>query len=177
MQRSNVAILREVALLEHLKSRHLDVNIHKTFIEDKTATFPIYNLLGQLKGFQQYRPDKPKKIANHPREAKYFTRGTGFWGLESWSFSNSIFLVEGVFDAARLTSRRLSALAVLSSDLSELQKTQLKLIKIQRPIIALCDGDAAGLKLAKYAHYSYIMKEDVSAASEKELCKVTRGHL
>jgi DNA primase len=177
VQCRNVAVPWEIVLLEHLKSRHLDISLHRVFIEGETATFPIYNLLGEFTGFQQYRPSGFKKVPNNPREGKYFTRGKGFWGLESWSFTNTIFIVEGLFDAARLTQRRISALAVLSCDPSKEIKDQLRLIRMQRPVVALCDNDSAGKRLGRLAHRSYTMLDDVGSASEEELISITRGHI
>jgi hypothetical protein len=76
-----------------------------------------------MTGFQQYRPAANKQKDNHPRDSRYFTyrknRVVGVWGLESWSLSNTLFVTEGVFDAARLTARGYSAIATLSNDLDD----------------------------------------------------------
>ena len=47
-------------LTEHLKSRHLDMTLHHPVLDEgtRTVTFFLYNLSGQLVGFQQYKPDE-----------------------------------------------------------------------------------------------------------------------
>lgn len=142
-------------VLEHLKDRHLDVELHRPMVDevDRVATFYLYNLSGQVVGYQQYRPEGLKKPNNNPKEGKYFTYSKqptlAVFGVESLHLTpHVVFLVEGVFDAARLTAKGVSALAVLSNnsgkDLSNW------LMMLNRKVVAVCDNDAAGRKLAKF---------------------------
>lgn len=125
---------------------------------ERTATFLLYNLSGQLVGFQQHRPDAaktPQKMG--PREARYFTYRKqpthGVWGLESLYLSKGpVFLTEGVFDAARLTALGQSALATCCNDPQKDLRNWLMML--QRPVVVVCDNDAAGRKLAKFGHYA-----------------------
>ena len=162
-------------LLNHLLSRHLDVNLHKVWIDEKRmkVTFPLYNLCGQMIGYQQYYPLGSKDFNNDPREGKYFTRspsGAALWGMESWSLSYPLFLTEGLFDAARMTSRGCSALACFTNNPKHIQNW-LWTISQFRPIIALCDRDDSGIKLAKYGTESYIIQsaKDLGDADESEV--------
>ncbi len=142
-------------VLEHLKGRHLDLNLHNPMIDEveRVATFYLYNLTGQIVGYQQYRPDAGKTKNNHPKEARYFTfrkqPTLALWGMESFYLTpHVLFLTEGAFDAARLTERGYSALATLSNDPSPDLKNWLRMLN--RKVVAVCDNDKAGLKLAKF---------------------------
>jgi hypothetical protein len=168
----------------HLESRHYDYNLHSTFFseDDAEAFFLLYNLSGQIVGYQKYNPLLPKFGSNDPKLSKYYTWKTkienktmvGLWGLESWNFTNTLFVCEGVFDAARLTSRGASAVATLSNDLSPPFKALFKLFRTMRPVVALTDSDDAGSKLAKAGHTSYSTKnsKDMGDASEDEVSYV-----
>jgi hypothetical protein len=98
------------------------MNLHRAWLGEDTATVPLWNLSGQLVGYQQYRPNASKEAKNDPREGRYFTRlardRVGVWGLESWSFSDTLFLCEGVFDACKVTWLGYSALAVFSTEVN-----------------------------------------------------------
>lgn len=154
------------SVLLHLYDRYLDLSLHTAWIDESNgvATFPLYNLLGKIVGYQQYRPEGEKKKFNNPKEGKYFTyrkdNVVGVWGLESWNLSNTLFITEGVFDAARLTDRGYSAIAMLANDLDRAHQNWLWVVRHQRPVVAVCDNDKAGLKLAKYGTTSYIMEDD-----------------
>jgi hypothetical protein len=39
--------------------------------------------------------------------------------MESWRWTNTLFITEGIFDAARLTERGASAIAMASNDLDK----------------------------------------------------------
>jgi len=142
-------------LTDHLRKRHLDVNLHRPVLDDveRVVTFFLYNLSGQLVGYQQYRPEGEKKPHNNPKFGKYFTYKKqptlAVWGVESLHLTpHVVFLTEGLFDAARLTERGYSALAALSNDPTpELGNW---LWCLNRRVVAVCDNDKAGKKLAKF---------------------------
>ena len=142
-------------LKEHLKSRHLDLELHRPVLDEVegVATFYLWNLSGQLVGYQQYRPLGEKKPQNNPKEGKYFTYRNQptqtVWGVESLYLSPSVvFVCEGVFDAARLTERGFSALAVLSNNPNSDLRNWLTCLN--RRVVTVCDNDSAGLRLAKF---------------------------
>jgi len=159
---------------EHLKARHFDTRLHKVWIDEDegVATYPLWNLIGQMVGFQQYRPAADKQPRNHPRNSRYFTyrkNGTvGVWGMESWNLSNTLFVTEGAFDAARLTSMGYSAIATLSNDVDSTLKRWLWVVRQTRRVVAVCDNDAAGRKLAKCGNAFHIMTDykDLGEASD-----------
>lgn len=164
----------EGAVFKNLKSRHLDMNLHTVWIDEDSgvAVFPLWNLSGQLVGYQNYRPNATKEKKNHPREGRYFTflkdGKLGVWGLESWNLTDTLFVTEGIFDAARLTERGYSAIATLSNDPVKL-KEWFWIIRQLRTVIVICDPDTAGRKLGKYGHESFLMDSefDLGAAPEK----------
>lgn len=128
-------------------------------------------------GFQRYYPYGDKKVFNNPSVGKYYNyRGSSdvaVWGLESWNLSNTLFLTEGVFDAARLTWHGMSALAVLSNDPDKSTTRWLWTVRKIRPVVAVCDNDKAGLKLAKYGTFSEIVEgHDLGDASEEYVKKL-----
>lgn len=159
---------------QHLLSRHLDMSLHRVWIAEELhcASFPLYNLSGKLLGYQRYRPGASKALNNDPREGRYFTRlvngDIGIWGLESWSLSNTLFLVEGLFDAARLTSRGYSAIAVFSNEPSYSAREWLYASCSNRRVVAVCDNDTPGRKLSRYGHTHHVMEDgkDLGEASD-----------
>ena len=170
-------------LYQHLVYRNLNFNLHHVWLDEakQVATFPLYNLAGTLLGYQQYRPDGSKAVNNDPREGKYFTRKPtnpepSYWGVESWNLSNTLFLVEGLFDAARLTSLGYSALAVFTNNPGSNFMGFVSLVQKMRPVVVVCDNDAAGIKLAKYGHtYTTLSSgKDVSEADELEVLEIVK---
>ena len=160
----------------HLSSRFLDVNIHRTLIdeEEQVATFFLYNLSGQIVGYQQYRPLGEKYDYQNPRTGKYFTYRNkhhptvALFGLESYDFTPDIlFVVEGVFDAARLTSQGISCVATLCNNPP--RDYQNFFTCLPRKVVIVCDGDKEGIKLAKFGdNYMVVPKEfkDLGAAPD-----------
>jgi DNA primase len=166
---------------ENLKARHMDTGLHTVWVDEAegVATFPLWNLSGQMVGFQQYRPAADKRKDNHPRDSRYFTyrknRVVGVWGLESWSLSNTLFVTEGVFDAARLTYLGYSAIATLSNDVDDSLKRWLWTIRKVRLVVAVCDNDAAGRRLAKYGDlYHVVDSSDLGDASEEYVTQLLK---
>ena len=169
-------------LTEHLKSRHLDMSLHTVWIDqvEGVATFPFWNLSGCMRGYQQYRPSGDKKKFNNPKEGRYYTYRSKFnpdknrasevavWGMESWYLTNVLFITEGIFDAARLTELGVSAIAMAANDLDKTTARWLSTVRRFRPVVAVCDGDKAGRRLAKQGHVSIIMPDgtDLGGASD-----------
>ena len=157
-------------LVSHLHDRRLDITLHRPVIsvEDTVVTFFLWNISGQLVGYQQYRPSGSKKH-NNPRSGRYFTYKTpgtvAVWGIESLCFAGPVFVCEGIFDAARLTELGKPAIAVLSSNPDS--STCNFLSCLGRPTIAVCDNDTAGKQLAKYTTASIIVPEgDLGSATQ-----------
>lgn len=158
-------------MTDHLKSRHLDLELHRPMVDEieRVATFYLWNLSGQIVGYQQYRPEGLKKPQNNPKEGRYFTHRKlptlGLWGIESLAFGGTVFLCEGVFDACRLTQRGYSALAVLSNNTGSDLANWLGCLN--RRVVAVCDNDEAGKRLAKFGHEAVFCHDhDLGDSSE-----------
>ena len=129
--------------------------LHRPALDEveRVATFYLWNLSGQLVGYQQYRPEGEKKPQNNPKQGKYFTYRKqptlAVWGVETLHLTpHVLFLTEGVFDAARLTERGVSAVAALSNNPTADFRNWLTCLN--RTVVAVCDNDAAGRRLAKF---------------------------
>lgn len=150
-------------LLKHLKSRHVNLELYKGLSlseEDHSATFMLWNLSGQLVGYQQYRPHRPKVDHSlNPRELRYFTYATktdvssqmhAVFGLDLLDTNNkTLFVVEGVFDAVRLHNLGLNALALLACHPKQMCSW---LWSMDYTVVPVCEGDAAGQKLKVMAN-------------------------
>jgi len=174
-----------MTVLQHLDSRYLNTNLHRVWVDEAqgVATFPLWNLSGQFVGYQQYRPNADKQVKNNPRQGRYFTRvkdaRVGVWGLESWRLSNTLFITEGVFDAARITyTGRFAAIALLSYDVSHTTRTWLWTVRRTRKVVAICDNDSSGLKLAKYGHVAHVVNSgDLGDASEQYVSCLIKNYV
>jgi hypothetical protein len=171
-----------MTILDHLRSRYFDTNLHRVWVDEngRVAVFPIWNLSGQLIGYQQYKPDANKVISNNPHKSRYFTRlkdkKIGVWGLESWNLSNTLFVTEGIFDACRITNHGHSAICVFGNSVSSSTMRWFETVRKFRPVVAVCDDDDSGRKLARLGLLSVTVEgyKDLGDASEdyvKELCK------
>jgi len=168
--------------MKALTDRYFDINLHKFWEDAETNqfTFPLWNLSGQMVGYQKYNPNTDNKKTNDPKEGRYYTfqykNNIAVWGMESWKLSNTLFLSEGVFDAARLSYYKQSSLALLSSDISKSTKSWLKLVRKFRKVVVICDNDEnlAGNKLAKYGHLHYKVESgnDLGDASDDEVAYI-----
>lgn len=162
-------------IADHLAERHADVSKYSVTIndEDGVATFLLFDLSGAVAGYQQYRPAADKVKKNHPREGRYFTYKSpgrnAVFGLESWSWSRPLYLVEGIFDCVRLHNLGLSAIATLSNDPRPLRSW---LTATGRRIHAICDAGEGGRKLAKFAHhYVTCAEKDLGAMTDAEVAE------
>lgn len=164
-------------IYQHLKDRHIDIKLHRPVIDFETeiVTFYLYNLSGQIVGYQQYnhRGEKNNKKSgtNNKLTGKYFTYTrkdtVSVFGIESLKLTDGpVFITEGLFDAARLTERGQSAIAMLANNPPRDYGNFLAFLN--RPIVAVCDNDAAGRKLAKYGDYIETTPDskDLSDASD-----------
>lgn len=160
---------------EHLKQRFFTPSLYDgVTITDEDMTVLLWNFSGQLVGYQVYSPLKPKK-ADVPRDAKYFTHSTAemsaVWGLETLGWANFFFVTEGLFDAARLHSFGISAIAVFGNNPTKLTSW---LRTLPYLTIAAVQGDAAGMKLATCADEAVFLPEghDVGSLSNEMFVEV-----
>lgn len=159
-------------LAQHLKSRHVDFKLHRPMIDEfeGVASFFLYNLSGQIVGYQQYRPNANKGNRKNTNETRYFTiynNSIAVFGVESLHLTpHVVFLTEGIFDAMRLTKFGVSALAVLCNN----PKHDVKnfLMCIPQKVIAVCDNDNAGSKLSKFGDISVFTSDKDLGESNDE---------
>jgi hypothetical protein len=106
-------------------NRHLEIERYNgVYISDNVTCFTLWNLSGQMCGYQQYRPSATKDKKNNPRDSRYYTSVHGkrnekpiaIWGLESLDYrSDVLVIVEGIFDACRFHNHNIPSVALLSS--------------------------------------------------------------
>ena len=148
-------------VLRHMvEERGLQPERYRVFADDETATFLLYNLSGQIVGYQRYRPGASKEGRND-EAFRYFTHRTdtmhhgnrrtlaiAAWGLESFAYRDDVlFLVEGIFDAVKLHNLGLPAIAVLANDPKHLAGW---LRLLPRRLIVVADPDEGGAKLREF---------------------------
>ncbi len=155
---------------KHLADRCLDPLKYRAVLDEDRdiATFMLWDLSGRLVGYQQYNPAGTKSIRNdenHRDQLKYFTyvgdegvpgdgkKKLAAWGFESFTLNERImFVAEGIFDAVKIHNAGYPALAVITNDPKHL-RAMFK--ALGRTVIAICDDDDAGRRLASCAHLSF----------------------
>ena len=157
---------------QHLLSRHVDLDLHRPVINEleNTATFYLWNLSGQLTGYQQYRPGASKDWHNDPKQGRYYTYRTSehmaVFGVESLHLTpHVVFVTEGIFDAVRLTELGVSAIAVLTCDPSSSVRNFLS--SLGRTVVAVCDNNRAGRKLASAGDVAVFAETDLGESSSE----------
>lgn len=149
--------------IDHLIYRGGSSSMDSVHIGEKYIYFYLYNLSGQLVGYQRYYKDGIKEFRNSDRDdAKYYTRVThgakgsvlGVYGLHRYHPQKDLYVVEGVFDAIVLHRFGYSAIATLTNDPAHLASW---LFAIPNKVIAIPDGDKAGSKLSKYADSTVLL--------------------
>lgn len=140
------------SLLECLADRNFDILLHPETVIDspnRVITFPLYNLSGQMVGFQEYRPDQADKGQNSYLQRhlhRYYAHNrrcnTVCWGLQSlhWDVPY-VFVQEGVFDTAPFHSLGVPAVAMLGFDNQEAYKA---LRTSGKKLYTLADADRSG---------------------------------
>lgn len=168
--------MNEFDIEQHLIDRGVNLDTTRVYMDKEkgVATFMLFNLSGQIIGYQYYHPrgDKihnPKNVPKgvHPLDVmKYFTRITkqdkknkeiGVYGLETYDVkTRELWIVEGIFDCIKLHNQGLTAIALLANDPKPFGEW-LRMLP-QRKIV-IYDNDEAGKKLAKYGDESYTVPE------------------
>ena len=179
-------------LLTHLKERYVNTDLYKNLVvseEEFTATFMLWNLSGQLVGYQQYKPFRVKTSKElNPRELRYFTYVTKYdnknqmttaFGLDLLDYNKKyVFVCEGVFDAVRLHNLGLNALALLSCNPKQLKSW---LWSFGFVVVPVCEGDDAGKKLAKLANTKEVVflpeNKDLGDLSNEEVFNFFKKYL
>jgi hypothetical protein len=166
---------------QHLRSRGLDPDRTQVIMDKETnqATFLLYNLSGQMVGYQKYNPNGDKAAFNNPTLGRYYsyvakesdnTSRLAVWGTESITKdADTLFVVEGVFDAVKLRNAGHAAIAVLTNN----PKALLPWFKIlNKKTVAITDNDAAGKKLGNLTDEAYVPPEgfkDLGEMSQEQV--------
>jgi len=132
---------------------HRDLDVSKYSGVVAVYTFPLWNLMGQMVGYQQYRPDADKERKLNPKDMRYYTylpsNTNTAWGLETLNPRKvNLLVVEGIFDAVKLHNAGCNALAVLANNPRPLKSW---LHTLGYNIVPVCEGDKAGRMLASLA--------------------------
>jgi hypothetical protein len=128
--------------------------------DSEVVTFPLWTLDGKLIGYQKYHWKEPKGRFN---KGRYYTRiskpykNNAVYGLDNCFGHGPLFIVEGIFDALRITGCFRDCLALMCNNPSKQTKQWLKMYAYSRPIIAICDNDkdGAGELLSRSADFSF----------------------
>lgn len=136
--------------------------LEREFIDDEKQiiTFNLHDFSGNYTGYQKYnwRSDKKKRNAV---EGRYFAHTTPYrtavFGLQYHEIMKpELFVCEGIFDAITLIEAGYNAIAILSNNSVRIRNT-LELSPV--PVIAVCDGDSQGAKLAKICDRAIYLPE------------------
>ena len=158
-------------LVCHLRDRHIDLELHRPIVDTKTWTvsFLMWNLTGQLVGYQQYHPWMTKSRSNDDngryKSVAGYNQPHPVWGMETLCNSSTIFITEGIFDAARLTEKGVAALAMMGRIVPP--HIRLMLSSLSRPVVIVCDNDGPGIELASIRGEIIIPPfDDLASASD-----------
>lgn len=162
-------------LVKHLEDRGMNpklYNFSKSY-SASTITFYLWNLSGQLVGYQQYRPNKVDKKVNNPKLSRYFTKlkeKDGVFGLELLDFNQkTIYIVEGVFKAAVLHRLGYNAIAVLTNHPKRL-KPWFRILRAQGwNLVAIGDNDSAGQKLVNTVKSGFLSPMDLDEMKDEDI--------
>ena len=142
--------------LSHIHGRGIyDLKSSSYVVSDNFIYFWLFNLSGQLCGYQRYYWRGSKKTNKENEDPKYYTYITkeyrsvknAVWGLETYIPNSILFIVEGIFDAIPIHKLGYPCIAVLGYNPANL-KQWLNLLPVKT--IAVLDGDKSGFALSKY---------------------------
>jgi hypothetical protein len=134
----------------------------------------IYNLSGKVVGYQAYNWRADKKPRNDI-SGRYWTwlskpdsktTAIGIMGLEHVRWGEALYLVEGQFEQATGAAYGLNCVAVLTNNPKHLKNW---LACYPGPVVALCQDDAAGRKLANLADRAIILPQDLDELSREQV--------
>ena len=173
---------------QHLKDRGVDLSKVRVHLDrdNQIATFPLYNLSGQMVGYQRYNPNGIKKRGNDLRH-KYYSyiapegdkSKLAVWGSENIDPKNpNLYATEGIFDAIKLMNAGLPVIATLTNDPKQLKSL---FGALNKHIVVVTDNDVAGKKLAKYGDEHYTVPDghnDLGDMTQEEVNKFVEniGH-
>lgn len=125
----------------------------------------LYNLSGQLVGYQKYNW-RGSKTKSNKGDGKYYTYITkeskntklAVMGLECVDITKTLYIVEGMFELLWAQNYRLNCVAVLTNNPKPLKNW---FNTLPCKTVALCQNDAAGLKLKNLCDTHYVLSKDL----------------
>lgn len=164
-----IMLFEQFDLTGHLKERGVDATKTQLIMDEESGDtyFFLYNLTGQMVGYQKYNPNYDKKgqnskLLSDPKKTKYYnwvgeedkSRKIAVWGLESYNWKDKyLFITEGIFDIARAHQAGYPGIAVLCNDPNPQLGYWLKTLPQIK--IVIYDNDKAGEELRKLGDYSF----------------------
>jgi hypothetical protein len=160
----------------HLRGRGLNPENYNVLLDKESgfAYFLLFNLSGQMVGYQRYNPKGEKNLKGDRdnKDAKYYNYITkeskgvsklAVWGLDTLQpNSNILFMVEGIFDAVKIHGAGYPAIAVLTNDPQHLKPWLKAMANLKTVCIIDSDDEEngfAGNKLAKAGDYSFVIDD------------------
>lgn len=157
--------LLQESVRQELLNRGLDPDKINVIIDEdsQVATFLLYNMSGQIVGYQTYRPGRPKVGQGiSPEMAKYFTHVTSagrskkiaVWGIEHVNPEDSrLYVAEGIFDAIKIVNTGRSAIAILTRN-PKFVKDWFQILNMQ--IVGMLDNDEPSRSDVKRGLWEYV---------------------
>jgi len=155
--------------------------------EECICTFLLFNWIGKLVGYQQYRPNQfNKKQKNDPKTGRYYTYlpgrsyvgesadsrkidVDGFWGAETIDKTKcNVFVVEGIFKAATLHRFGFNAIATLTATPKRL-KPLFGILKTNFNLTAIGDPDSAGKQLVNIVGNGFQSPKDLDEMADENI--------
>lgn len=159
-----------LGMIEHLRARGLNVDLYEGIgWDDERATIPLRTLDGKFAGVLRHNPAGDKKSKTTPKYRMVNCKGrTVFFGVESIANDGPIYLVEGVFKAAKLHNLGFASLAIMGADVKH-HRGQLKILRQTRPLIAIGDNDVAGKAMVKQVGAGFTSPRDLDEMTDEEV--------
>lgn len=166
-------------LRAHLVSRGMNPDLYQISYDhdELVITFWLHNGVGHIVGYQQYRPTTTeKKIKNDPRSGRYYTYlPDGTDGVFGWDVINpvdrTIYVVEGVFKAAKLHRLGYNAIAVLTSTPKRL-KPWFRILRPTWNLVGIGDNDDAGQKLVNTVKNGFKSPVDLDEMTDEAVVEM-----
>lgn len=154
----------------HLRHRGVDTGKTNVIIDEESGDtfFFLYNLSGQMVGYQKYnslydKKGQDSKLLDDPKKTKYYNwvgdesnnnKKLAVYGLESYNFNDKyLFITEGIFDIARVHEAGYPGIAVLCNDPTPQLGNWLRTLPQTK--IVIFDNDKAGQVLRKFGDHSF----------------------
>lgn len=165
-----------INLYEHLYSRSFDPARYSCSLGYEplgpVLSVNLFNLSGEMVGYQLYRPWSNDKKVNDPHTGRYYTYAIAgkdaVFGLEIDNKRGPLFIVEGIFKAAKLHSLGYNAIAVLTSHPKRM-RPWFRILGETRDLIGIGDNDPAGQKLVNTVGRGALSPIDLDEMSDEDV--------